>query len=184
MKENDLDLARRTGLPPALRVLVQAMPRATWAEHPDFGGMAAFWLDRHLMFRRLTGLIRSDAEARLDGRLEAREHAQRLSRLGGRLLGDLRGHHQIEDMHFFPEMARLEPRVARVFELLDADHHVLEELIAGFADAANAVIGGDEGTGPTGAFHAQLLDFDRLLARHLEDEEEVVVPVILIHGMG
>jgi hypothetical protein len=36
----------------------------------------------------------------------------------------------------------------------------------------------------TGRFLTDLSDFDRLLARHLADEEDLVLPVVLKHRVG
>ena len=78
-------------------------------------------------------------------------------------------------------MAKMDPRISTAFTLLDADHHALDALIAGFADAANAVLQ----TQPDAPqkFHANLLRFNHLLIRHLEDEEDIVIPMILKHGL-
>lgn len=177
----DLSLAHRTGLPPALRVLAEELPRLTWPDHPDFGGLAAFWLDRHMDFRRLAASLREATEARLDDRIAARDHAQRVGRLGQALVGTLHGHHQIEDAHYFPAMVGMDPRVARAFDILDADHHDLDGVLARFVEAANGVL--RDTPDAAGRFHAELLSFERLLDRHLEDEEDIVVPLILRHGL-
>ncbi len=173
------DLSTREGLPDALRALVEAFPRDSWASHPHFAGLVAFWLDRHMMFRRLTETLRSDAEAAVDGTLETGSHKARLARLGGMLVNQLHGHHQIEDMHYFPVLQGLEPHVARGFDILDRDHHALDALLARFTTTANAVL---QARGEAGAFHRELLSFEAQLLRHLEDEEDLVVPLILRHG--
>lgn len=177
----DTALATRPGLPPHLRVLVEDLPRLKWEAQPDFGGLAAFWLDRHLAFRHLTSLLQSDVETLLNGNMSAQDHAQRLAHYGTSLLQSLHGHHQIEDDHYFPMMAKMDPRVSPAFSLLDADHHALDALIAGFADTANAVL--QNGPDAAQKFHHTLLQFNRQLIRHLEDEEEIVIPVILMHGI-
>ena len=173
------DLTTRDRLPEALRALLRDYPRADWQGHDNFAGLVAFWLDRHLMFRRLTEALRRDAEAAIDRRMDAQSHAARLSRHGGMLVGQLHGHHQIEDMHYFPVLTRLERPLERGFEILDRDHHALDALLGRFTDAANAVLQGKDGPGP---FHEELLSFERFLHRHLEDEEDLIVPVILKHG--
>ena len=56
----DLDalaLARRSGWPEDLRVLVARYPREQWDAHPNLGEMARFWLSRHAMFRELSDAI-------------------------------------------------------------------------------------------------------------------------------
>jgi len=181
----DLDLTRRTGLPDALRVLVTEMPRDEWEAHPAFRGLAAFWLEKHLVFRKLAAILRDEAQARLEHRLDPAAHAARVSRFGGMYLGELHGHHNVEDAHYFPVMAGLDSRVARGFDLLDADHHALDALLADFADRANAVIrAGTEGHDATGAFLDSVTRMEGFVDRHLIDEEEIVVPLILRHGLG
>jgi hemerythrin-like domain-containing protein len=175
---DELSLTDRQGLPDALRVLLQAYPRTEWDTHPNCGLLTRFWLDRHLMFRRLSELLRSDTQARIDRALEAQDHLHRLNRFGGMLVGELHGHHQIEDHHYFPRLGRLEPVLERGFALLDADHHVLDERLASFTRSANDVLSGGE----PGPFLDALDAFDALLVRHLEDEEDLIVPVLLKHG--
>ncbi|MEJ2436093.1 MAG: hypothetical protein P8Y53_24210, partial [Pseudolabrys sp.] len=52
-----LALARRTGWPDDMRVLLQRYPREAWQGHANLGEMARFWLSRHAMFRELGGMI-------------------------------------------------------------------------------------------------------------------------------
>ena len=180
MSDPDLSLSNRSGLPDALRVLVEEIPREAWQAHRRFGGMVEFWLDRHLMFRRLLGALEADVQAFADGKLFFETYAPRLSRYGGMLLNELHGHHQIEDQHYFPHLARIDARIERGFDLLEADHQEMDALLHGMAGAANAVLEG----GAPGAFADHLAGFGRLLNRHLEDEEEIIVPVILKSGFG
>jgi hemerythrin-like domain-containing protein len=182
-----LTLAQRAALPDEFRLILSDLPRTAWEAHPDFNGLAAFWLDRHLAFRRMLDTLGADAQAVLDGRMAPDTYGARLSRLGSRLLGDLIGHHQIEDQVYFPELARLEPGIARGFEMLDADHHALHDLIDGFATGGNAVLTAASDASrhdAAGRFLTELTKFDRLLTRHLADEEDLVLPVVLKHRVG
>jgi iron-sulfur cluster repair protein YtfE (RIC family) len=182
----DLKLADRAGLPEALRVLLADYPRDGWAADPGFQGLVAFWLSRHQMFRDLMGMIGADAEAAMDRRIGGRDYAQRLSRLGGGLIQNLQGHHQIEDHHYFPVLRRHDSRIAAGFDLLDADHHAMDGLLSGFADAANGAIRVADDPAAlidrAADLRACMADFRRMLARHLEDEEDLIVPVILQSG--
>ncbi|WP_116087074.1 hemerythrin domain-containing protein [Tropicimonas sp. IMCC34011] len=185
----NLALERRAGLPDALRVLLEEYPRAGWEDDPGYQGLIAFWLDRHMMFRRLTEAMREASEARLDGTSEPERYAAAMSRYGSMLVSQLHGHHQIEDMHYFPVLSGKDARIASGFELLDKDHHALDGHIARFTDTANAAIRASDGqTLPglakdaTGAFHEEIARFETFLDRHLLDEEELVVPVILKYG--
>ena len=179
------DLATRQGLPDALRVLVKELPRAGWESHPNFDGLTRFWLDRHLMFRDLLSRLRTGAEARLDGRIEPAKYAHETQRYAGFLLNELHGHHRIEDHHYFPRLAALDPRIAHGFELLDADHHALDGHLHGLAEVTNAYLGGFEAADAVtraGDLHGALGRFETFLDRHLIDEEELVVPVILTYA--
>jgi hypothetical protein len=181
----DLTLESRTGLPDALRVLLADYPREAWEADPNFAGLVSMWLDRHLFFRRVLGTLREEAEALLDDRLDPLAWAPRLSRLGGLFVGHLHGHHQIEDHHYFPLLMARDARLEQGFAILDRDHHALDGHLAAFADEANAALraqGGPDLRTEAGRFHAGLLRLDRFLDRHLTDEEELIVPVILRDG--
>ena len=184
-----LALERRDGLPDALRVLLQEYPRSGWEADPNFDGLVRFWLDRHLMFRQLLTLLRDDVQARLDDAMPADRFAAGLSRYGGMLVNDLHGHHMIEDQHYFPVLAGRDPRIETGFALLDADHQALDGYLARFVEAANGALRTLDPAGPgatardaAGRFEAELGRLARLIDRHLTDEEELVVPVILRHG--
>lgn len=181
----DLSLTARTGLPDALRVLLDELPRDRWEAHRAFHGLVSFWLDRHLMFRRLMEAMAHDTEAMLDKRIDPQRFAGAVSRHGGIFLQNLHGHHQIEDTQYFPRLRLIDPRLERGFDLLDADHHALDVVLARFADTANAVIRGvQDGDAMAGAqrFRRELLATRKLIDRHLVDEEDLIVPVILGHG--
>lgn len=180
----DLSLTARAGLPDALRILLDDLPRDRWEAHPEFHGLVSFWLDRHLMFRRLMDAMGQEAEAMLNKRADPQHFAGAVSRYGGAFLQNLHGHHQIEDTQYFPRLKLIDPRLERGFDLLDADHHALDGILAGFADVANTAIQGvQKGDGMKGAdgFRQALLSTQALIDRHLVDEEDLIVPVILSH---
>ncbi len=180
---DSLNLSDRTGLPDALRVLLSAYPRESWEDHGNFGEMVRFWLQRHLMFRQVMVRLAEDAEALLDRRIEVEAYAPGLSRFGGFLLEQLHVHHQVEDTHYFPRLITLDARLERGFEMLEADHQAIDGLLSRFADSANAVLRAEgDVRDATAAFHREHRAFQTLLVRHLTDEEELIVPVILETG--
>lgn len=183
-QDDRLNLENRRALPAEYQLILADYPRATWPDHPNFNGLAAFWLDRHLNFRAMMARMQDDAALRLDGQIAAQDYAGRLQRTGQRFLGELIGHHQIEDTAYFPHLAQLEPRIARGFDLLDADHHTLHALIDAFADGANAVLRESQDMAQrelTARFGTVLGRFERMLGQHLTDEEDLVLPVVLKH---
>lgn len=185
----ETDLSRRAGLPGPLRLLLHVHPRESWEAHPRFAGLVTFWLDRHAGFRRMLELLRRDARAFDQREIEPRRFAAGLSRVGGAFLQNLHGHHHIEDHHLFPPLAAAEARIAAGFDLLEADHVALSGHLDSFATEANALLraigeGGEGGAppGPGAAWDERLARLERFLDRHLTDEEDLVVPLILDRG--
>jgi len=180
---NDLEL--RTGLPEHLRVLADLYPREGWEGHRNFDEMTRFWLDRHLMFREVMDRLRRDSEGFADGTLDARTYQSRTARMTGFFLNQLHGHHTIEDGHYFPQLIALDARISAGFELLHRDHEMLDAQIQALADATNTLLQAVDGpTGPSEAGYQvdRLNGFQTFLNRHLCDEEDLVVPLILENG--
>ena len=177
-------LETRSGLPDDLRWLVEKYPREDWLGHDNVHGMASMWLKRHDMFGgMLTEGIGDYREARLDAQGFARWFAPRLSFF----LGNLDGHHNVEDQHYFPVFADAEKRLKRGFEILDADHHLIHEALARNAEAANAFIRalGEDADRQRFAADSYADENARLIAmltRHLADEEDLIIPLILDRG--
>jgi len=178
-----LALVRRTGLPDALRVLLVEYPREGWRQHPNFTALTEFWLDRHLMFRRIQAQLVDDTRAFVGAGRDPRAYAGGLARLAGMFIDGLHGHHAVEDQHYFPLLQRLDARLAEGFDLLDADHHSIDPLLHELGERAHAVLrtirDGAPGMDAAGRLEADLSRFAGFLDRHLTDEEEIVVPVIL-----
>ena len=179
-------LEDRTGLPEALRVLVEAYPRDGWTRDPGFNGLIEFWLGRHMMFRQFMGQMTETLERAADG-APVEGVAPLFSRLGGAFVSQLHGHHQIEDVHYFPVLAGKDSRVAQGFTLLDRDHHALDGHLNRFVTGANALLGLVREPGRFAStahrFHGEVAQLGGFLERHLTDEEDLVVPVILKYGM-
>ncbi|MCC5991000.1 MAG: hemerythrin domain-containing protein [Rhodobacteraceae bacterium] len=185
MRQTTLD--QREKLPDALRILLEQYPRALWESHKNFDGLTRFWLERHLMFRHALAQWQDDTRGFLDKGRDARTHGQMTARIGGFLINELHGHHQIEDAHYFPVLSAAEQRLAHGFELLDGDHHALGGELQALTAAANAHLRrlsqGKDATDSAGAMLQRLEAFGGFLNRHLIDEEDLVVPVILHHAL-
>nr|WP_235971185.1 hemerythrin domain-containing protein [Palleronia pontilimi] len=172
-------------MPDALRVLVEQLPRGTWEAHPNFSPLTRFWLDRHLMFRDVLGRLQDGTRQFLDGDADAQRYGRETARMAQFFLQELHAHHGIEDHHYFPVLQGLDGRLERGFALLDADHHALDGHLNGLAEGTNAMLTGLAGDDPragAGALEARLDGFQQFLDRHLVDEEDLVVPVILTYA--
>ena len=183
----DLDalaLARRSGWPEDLRVLVARFPREQWDTHPNLGEMARFWLSRHAMFRELSSAIEQIAALFRAGRLPPEEFARQFVPRLQFMLDQLNVHHQIEDLHYFPIFRVADERLARGFDVLEGDHHHIHGDMALTAETANALLQSLQGGGDTmrrcGDNYADASGtLLKGLVRHLDDEEDLIVPLIL-----
>jgi iron-sulfur cluster repair protein YtfE (RIC family) len=176
-------LGARDGLPPHLRVLADKYPRDMWEDHPHFSQLTRFWLDRHLMFRRAHVQLVTTAETFLNGDADPHRTQAEIARMGQFLLEQLHGHHQIEDAHYFPIFAQFDKRLEEAFTLLDGDHHELDATLADFTQSANGALRALGGDGDAklamGGFHGSITTLGQFLDRHLMDEEEIIVPLVL-----
>ncbi|MCB1509082.1 MAG: hemerythrin domain-containing protein [Hyphomicrobiaceae bacterium] len=184
--EPGLKLSERQGLPDALRVLLEQHPRADWGQNAHFHGLSAYWLDRHLLFRRIQLALTADAQAVLDRELSGEDWHPRLARLAQMQVSELHGHHMIEDAQYFPILRDRDRRLVRGFDILDADHEALDghliDLITATREALTGPRDGGKLIDMAAGFHRHLLGFGRLLERHLDDEEDLIVPVLLEYG--
>jgi iron-sulfur cluster repair protein YtfE (RIC family) len=172
-----------------LRFLARQHPRESWPGHANLGTLARFWLQRHAAFRELDQIIRSGSQDALDQRHDPDRLRAWLGRHLQLLLWQLEEHHQVEDLHYFPVFRQIEPRLAPGFEVLERDHAALHAALGVIVQRANAVLA--PGTGDAGAFRGHLeryLQAQRALGqsllRHLDDEEDLVIPLLLERGEG
>jgi hemerythrin-like domain-containing protein len=108
------------------------------------------------------------------------------------LVAAMQGHHQIEDFEYFPEFRRAEPRLAVGFDRLEREHASLarsvDAALAALAELhAAAERAGEPASAATLKLAAQrYVDAAATLSvgllRHLHDEENLVVPLLLERG--
>ena len=182
----DLALDSRAGWPADLRHLIDRYPSEVWTGHANLGSMAQFWLQRHDMFREISHALEQATAAFRDGTATAQDFRAWFPPRLQFLLQQLHAHHQIEDVHYFPVFQAAEARLARGFTVLEADHRVIHEAIAGAVTTANAFLGGSGDAGAQRrAGDRYACSSDALLsklARHLRDEEDLIIPLILDRG--
>ena len=179
---------RTEDMPTEMQSLLRTYPRETWQAHPGFREKTRHWLGAHLMFRQLGASVRLDTESYLNGDQDSNAFAGRLSYRGGALVGNLHGHHGWEDHSFFPELSEADPRFGAGLEILEKDHTDLDIVLDSFTRTANRTIkliqleeraARDE----AGKLHRVAETIETFLARHLSDEEELAVPIILHHRL-
>lgn len=182
-----LSLQKRSGLPDDLRILLEKYPREDWTAHPNVHGMASMWLQRHDMFRELGGILTGAIDDYREQRTDARQFAQFFAPRLNFFLGQLDGHHNIEDHHYFPIFARAESRLKRGFDILDADHHMIHDALEMNAQTANSFLRALDRDPDTQRYAADAYANENarlvaMLAQHLGDEEDLIIPLILDRG--
>jgi hemerythrin-like domain-containing protein len=184
-----LALAARNGWPEELRTFLDRYPREAWAGHENLGQMCQFWLSRHNMFRELAVSI-EDALARYrEGKIEGQEFVNFFAPRLQFFLEQLHAHHQIEDYHYFPIFRKAEARLIAGFDVLEADHVTLHHDIDSTVSAANELLRSFSADADTRKRAADsYADASKALfkglKRHLDDEEDLIVPLILDRGEG
>ena len=99
-------------------------------------------------------------------------------------LGHLHGHHRLEDQHYFPALRRAEPRLDKGFDLLAADHERIDASVRELQRLRTLLAHAN----PAEAAAWQCAhDMARalpvcgtLLAQHLGDEEDLVIPLLAL----
>ncbi|MBO6511347.1 MAG: hemerythrin domain-containing protein [Roseibium sp.] len=179
---------RTDDLPANMRSLLETYPRDSWEAHPGFKEKTRHWLGAHQMFRRLGELVRLETELYLDKSRAPDDYASRLSYYGNALVANLHGHHTWEDKSYFPELSEADPRFDAGLEILEKDHAELDKVLDSFTRVANRAIklvhlDEPQAREEAGQLHGLSETIQAFLDRHLSDEEELAVPIILHHRL-
>lgn len=165
--------------------LHDAFPRERWTGVlPE---TAAFWLQMHAGFRAQQAQMAEAAARWRSGALDPRGlHAALLPTLQA-FLGHLDGHHRVESGHYFPHFRRIEPRIQTGLDLLDRDHDAIHAHLDALYHSAVAFHQATAAQAPDAPDHAhRLTDVLDLAApgliRHLDDEEDMVIPLMVLKG--
>lgn len=179
-------------LPPEYQTLLRDYPRDAWPDHPHFARSIQNWLGAHRMFEQLSALIEGKTELYLTRQIDPQAYARDLAYYGDLLLRNLHGHHTWEDRSYFPELKSAlkdgQHRLESGLDMLERDHDALDETLHQFQRAANRTVQLaqlDAAQMPTeaAAVDENAKALSALLERHLSDEEEIVVPILLHHKM-
>lgn len=184
--EDVLALGSRAGLPADYLYLRQVFPRERWSAaglHPT----ARHWLHMHGGFRAHQAEMGTMIEAWRAGAVDLPTLHRALIPALQRFLQHLDGHHRIESGHYFPALQRLEPRIAAGIDLLDRDHDAIHAHIEAMVRTGRALHEAVAAGAPDARDRverlAEVLDLaGPQLARHLDDEEDIVIPLIALRG--
>ena len=179
---------RKTDMPAEMQILLNEYPRDSWDEHPGFKDKTKQWIGAHQMFRDLGEAIRVETEHFIDKTRSSENFADSLSRFGNGLVRTLHGHHTWEDRNYFPELSMADSRFDAGLEILEKDHETMDAILINFTETANRVIklvdlDLEQARDEAGRLHDVTEAIEGLLQRHLSDEEELAVPIILHHRL-
>lgn len=178
----------RAGWPSDAETLLADYPREAWPDHPNFARSIQNWMGAHRGFRQLGDLVRTTTEAFLDRDSAPDQFAGALGHYGNLLVRNLHGHHNWEDAKFFPEISAADDRFDHGLDTLESDHEVLDETINRLTRQANRAIklvqlDETQARSEAGVLHDTAAGLERFLERHLEDEEDLIVPILLHHKL-
>ena len=184
----ETNIHTRPGLPPEMQLLLADYPREAWSDHPSFAQSTQNWLGAHQMFRQLGAVVRELSESYLSKERDPEDFANRLSYYGNALVANLHGHHTWEDRSFFPELRTADQRFEHGLEMLEADHTVLDATIDTLTTVSNRTLkllqlDENQARDEAGKLQKSAQDIQKFLARHLADEEDLIVPIILHHRL-
>ena len=153
--------------------------------------MAQFWLDKHDYFRHQCRTMQEAADEFRNGRKSPEEFSTWIAPRLQSFLGALHGHHQIEDFHYFPSFRAAEKSLEPGFDTLASDHELLHqgivEIVKKINDFLSAVRENPQPGSDTVRIAAdQYCENSELLfrrlQRHLDDEEDLIIPIMLDRG--
>jgi hemerythrin-like domain-containing protein len=175
----------RKGLSADLRELLFAIPPDEWPAHVNYAGAAAFWQGVHRSLLSESGAFAAGLDqlsGMSPGEMQGGLLMNDLRHLGRHLLGHAHTHHHVEDDHYFPRFKLRYPQLGRPIDLLDGDHRVLEETLDAVGRHIEGFSAGKSGRDEIGAALNDAHKLDRILQRHLADEEDIVIPALLKKG--
>jgi hemerythrin-like domain-containing protein len=177
-------ILRRENLSPEIRETLLEATRDQWAGHPRYHGKANFFMSIHRDLLNGSAQLSKALKQLLDmpeDELEESGAVPGIRNFGGRLISFAHHHHQIEDHGYFPQFTLLYPNLDRAMKLLDGDHRVLEEALHDTESALHQLANGRVSHDGLGDLYRGSKALDKILNRHIWDEEDVIIPIFLKH---
>ncbi len=178
-------VTQRACLPDNIQQQLLPLSRQDWSKHPAYSGSAAFFISYHGNLISTINSLVSSLEALLHSRAPkgfSLSLLQPVLRSGIYLVEKAHHHHQIEDRSYFPQFRKRLPQFATAMDLLDGDHLVLDEALHHFKQTIQQAYGQTHlAQTYVTDLHEQAKLLQKVLARHLQDEEEIIIPIFLTY---
>jgi iron-sulfur cluster repair protein YtfE (RIC family) len=180
---NTQHVTLRTALPANIQQHLLPMARQDWSKHPAFGGSAAFFIAYHGNLLNTINSLVSQLETLIQlnqSKGYSPTQLQPVLRSGLYLVEKAHHHHQIEDASYFPQFRKMLPQFSTAMDLLDDDHLVLDEALHRLKHTIQQAYGQALLSSYYVAdLYQQAKVLKKVLARHLQDEEEIIIPIFL-----
>ncbi|MBL4632717.1 MAG: hemerythrin domain-containing protein [Kofleriaceae bacterium] len=180
--QTNFDVSERSGLPSEVRKYLLDCPRPTWTAHPRYHGKAEFFIGYHTFLRAESEKLGSELEKILDSfttDVADNPDFRKAEDAGLRLIQYAQHHHRIEDANYFPMFAQMHPKLRGGLELLDSDHRALSSALDNMGRTLRKRVPKEDAYGSVAIANDRARELDRLLKRHLFDEEEIIIPIFL-----
>ena len=187
IKKGD-QLGERNGLPKDLQELLEKFPRESWGEDVLNGNWVGYWLGRHSLFRKITFSINSIIEKTLDNKMSSEDFIHQYSQHMSLMLKNLDSHHLVEDNYIFPRFYDKSQKFIYGLDLLENDHHLIHNSIDNMIFVGNKLIKSVSSNSnydikdSLGKYKIISDNFNELLTSHLNDEEDLLIPLVIQHG--
>jgi hemerythrin-like domain-containing protein len=147
----------------------------------DYAYKTSGWLKVHTNIRKRQRILVQISEAYISGEFDWSEYrSQILKRINMHVL-KLHQHHGVEDDGFFPEFVSMYPKLAPAFEILGHDHEYLNELLDKLQIQNDQLARSEvEDKALAEELHKTLVAVTDLLQQHLTDEEDLVIPILVL----
>ena len=176
------DLLNRSSLPKELKAFLLDYPRKDWSENPNFELFSEFWLQRHEMFRELSAHLILLSRSILNNEINEEEYQKQTLAYSSFMLQQLHLHHTMEDNYFFPGIVKYNEKLNTAIELLETDHAEISALVYSYEKILSRCVSSKETLSCAGNLLEYQSRFNKALKRHLEDEEDIIVPAALHYG--
>ena len=169
-------------MPDSIQAQLLKPSRENWSRHSRYDGKAKFFIDIHSRILAMNQGLIQNLEKVLNNSPEAANSHPILHEtlvLGDGLIQFAHHHHHIEDDHYFPQFIQLEPKLEDAVRLLDGDHNALSVTLDDTERTLKQTTYAEKPYSSLGLLHERAIDLNKLISRHLLDEEEIIIPILL-----
>jgi hypothetical protein len=176
------NVLERARLDDSLRALLPVSSREEWPAHANYAQGAKDLRAIHQAMLGNSAGVTQALTALVGGRVPEGERAglaQQAHDIARHVVDHLHTHHRIEDERLFPHFAKANPKIERAIHLLEADHRVLNAAASVFDAALRAYPAVDARPAAYDRAAEAAAQLDRVMRRHIADEEDIVIPAYL-----